>query len=95
MEECLGFLFNIDSSGEGSDGGGLVTATRLLLQSRGAIIMIIPLPEVPGLFFPSSSSVHDVVIGFQYLSVINVVISEANGGGDRVNCSWPLTNIFA
>ena len=71
-----------------------MTATRLLLQSRGAIIMIIPLPEVPGLFSLSSSGVHDATIRFQYLSAINVVVAKAFGGGDRVNCSQLLTNIF-
>ena len=47
VEECSGFLVDIESSDEGSDGGGLVTAIRLLRQSWGAILMIIPLPEVP------------------------------------------------
>ena len=44
VEECLGFLVDIESSGEGSDGGGLVTATRLLRQIQGVILMRIPLP---------------------------------------------------
>ena len=33
VEECSGFLVDIDSSDEGSDGGGLVTVTRLLRRS--------------------------------------------------------------
>ena len=90
----MGLLVNIESSDEGSDGGGLVTATSLLLRSRGAILMIIPLPEVPGLFSLSSSSVHDVTIRFQHLSDINVFDAEATGGGDRVDCSCIITNIF-
>ena len=52
VEECSGFLVDIESSDESSDGGGLVTATRLLRRSRGAILMRLPLPEVPGLFYP-------------------------------------------
>ena len=63
MEECSGFLVDIESSDEDSDGGGLVTANSLLCQSRGAILMRIPLPEVPGLFSPSSSGVHDMTMG--------------------------------
>ena len=81
----LGFLVDIESSDEGSDVGGLVTATRLLRKRRGAILMKIPLPEAPGLFSPSSSGVHDVTIRFQHLSAINVFFTEATGGGDRVN----------
>ena len=61
-----------------------MTATRLLRQIRGAIIMIIPLPEVSGLLSPSSSGVHDVMIQFQHLSAINVVVANDTGGGDRV-----------
>ena len=30
VEECLGLLVDIESSEQGSDGGGLVTSTRLL-----------------------------------------------------------------
>ena len=93
-EECSGFLVDIESSDEDSDGGGLVTATRLLRRSRGEILMRIPLIKVPGLFSPLSSGVHDVKIRFQYLSAINVVVARATGGGDRVDCSWLLTNIF-
>ena len=85
MEECLGFLVDIESSDEGSDGGGLATETRLLRQSRGAILMRIPLLEVAGLFSPSSSGVHDVTIRSQHLSAINIVVVEATGGGDRVD----------
>ena len=90
----LGFLINIESSDEGSDWGGLVTATRLLHRSRGEILMRIPLIKVPGLFSPLSSGVHDVTILLQHLSAINVVVAEATGGGDRVDCSRILTNIF-
>ena len=93
MEEFLGFLVNIESSGEGSDGGGLVVATRLLCRSWGEIIMIIPLPGVTGLFSLSSSGVHDVIIQFNHLSAINVVVAELTGGGDCVDCSRFLTNI--
>ena len=69
-------------------------ATRLLRLSWDAILVIIPLPEVPELFSSSSSVVHDVTILFQHFSVINVVISEATGGGDRVNFSQILANLF-
>ena len=69
-------------------------STRLLRRSRGEILTRIPLPEVPGLFSPSSSGVHDVMIRLQHLSAINVVFAKATGGGDRVDCSWILTNIF-
>ena len=62
VEECSGLLVDIESSDEGSDGGGLVTAIRLLCLSQGAILMRIPLPEVTGLFSPSSYGVHDVTI---------------------------------
>ena len=85
VEECLGLLVDIESSYEGSDGGGLVTATRLLRRSRGAILMRITLPEVPGLFSSLLSGVHDMTIRCQHISSINVVVSEATGGGDRVN----------
>ena len=84
-EECSGFLVYIDSSDEGSDGGGLVTATRLLRRSRGAILMRILLPGVPGLSPPPSSGVHDVTIQFQHLSAINVVVDKVAGGGNRVD----------
>ena len=83
--EFLGFLVNIESSDEGSDGGGLVIATRLLRRSWGGILMRIPLPEVPGLLSPSSSGLHDVTIRFQHLSTINVVVAEVTGGGDRID----------
>ena len=66
----------------------------LLLRSWGEILTRITLPGVPGLFSPLSFGVHDVTIRFQNLSDINVVVSEANGGGDRVDCSRILTNIF-
>ena len=56
--------------------------------------MRIPLPEVPVLFSPSSSGVHDVMIQFQHLSAINGVVTEANGFGDFVDLSWLLTNLF-
>ena len=75
-------------------GGGLGISARLLHRSWGTIFIRIPLPEVSGLFSPSSSSVHDVNIQFQHLSAINVVVAKANGGGDRVDCSWILTNLF-
>ena len=94
MKECSGFLVDIDYIDEDSNRGGLVTATRLLLQSWGAILMIIPLPEVSGLLSPSSSSVHDVTIRFQHLSSINVVVAEETVFGDCVDCSWLLTNLF-
>ena len=87
-------LVDIETSDEGLDGGGLVTATRLLRRSWVAILIRIPLTEVPVLFSPSPSGVHDVMIQFQNLSAINVVVTEATGGGDRVECSQVLTNIF-
>ena len=34
------------------------------------------------------------MILFQHISVINVVAADATGGGDCVNCSRILTNIF-
>ena len=61
-----------------------MTATRLLHQSRGAILIKIPLPEVTGLFSPLSSGIHDVTIRFQHLLAIIVVVTKATGGGDRV-----------
>ena len=94
MEEFLGLLVNIEYSDEGTYGGGLVTATRLRHQSWGAIIMRITLLEVPGLFSPSSYDVHDVMIRFQHLSEINVVFAKVTGGGDHVDCSRLLNNIF-
>ena len=94
VEECSGFLVYIEYSDEGSDGGGPVKATRLLRRSRGEIITRILLPEVPGLFSPSSSGVHDVTIRLQHLLDINVVVVEATGGGDHVDCFRLLTNIF-
>ena len=94
VEEYSGLLVDIESSDEGSDGGGLVTATRLLRRSRGAIIMKIPLPEVPEILSPSSSDVHDVTIRFQHLSAINVVVAKENGGGGCVDCSRLLINLF-
>ena len=84
MEECSGLLVNIESIDEGSDGGGLMTATRLIRRSRGAIIMRITLPEFPGLFSLSSSGVHDVMIRYHHLSAINVVVYKATGGGYHV-----------
>ena len=85
VEEYSGFLVDIESSDEGSDGGGLVIATRLLGRSWGAILMRVPYPEVPGIFSLSSSGVHDVTIRFQHLSSINVVVAKAIGGeGGRV-----------
>ena len=72
----------------------MVIATILLHQSRGAILMRIPLPEVPVLFSPFSYGVNDVMTQLQHLPAINVVVAEAAGGGDRVNCSWLLTNLF-
>ena len=93
VEECSGSLVDIESSDEGSDGGELVTTTRLLRRSRVAILMRIPLLEVPGLFYPSSSGVHDVTIQLKHLSAINAVVAEATWGGDRVNCSRLLTNL--
>ena len=75
----LGLLVDIESSDEGSEGGRLVTSTRLLRQSQGAILMRILLPEVPGLFSPSSSGVHDVTIRLQHLSAINVVKDNIDG----------------
>ena len=56
--------------------------------------MIISLPEVPGLFYTLSSGVHDVKIRFQHLSAINAVVAEATEGGERIDCSQILTNIF-
>ena len=94
VEEFSGFLANIESSDESSDGGGLVTATRLIRKSWGEIIMRIPLPEVLVSLSPLSSGVHDVTIRFQHISSINVVVAEATGGGDPVDCSRILTNIF-
>ena len=94
VEECSEFLVNIESSDEGSYGRGLATATRLLHQSRGAILMIISLPGVTGLLSPSSSGVHDVTTRFQNLSAINAVVADVTGGGDRVYCSRLLTNLF-
>ena len=79
----MGFLVDIGSSDEGSYGGGLVTATRLLRQSRGAILMKIPLLKVPGLFYLSSSGVNDVTIQSQHLSAINIVVAEETVVGDR------------
>ena len=35
-----------------------------------------------------------MTIRLQHLSAINVVVAEATGGGDRVDCSRILTNIF-
>ena len=35
-----------------------------------------------------------MTIRFQHLSAINVVVAEATGGGDRVDCSQILFNIF-
>ena len=35
-----------------------------------------------------------MTIRLQHLSAINVVVAEANWGGDRVGCFWFLTNIF-
>ena len=84
MEECLRLLVDIKTSDEGLYGGGLVTATRLLRQSWVAILIRIPLTEVPVLFSPSPSGVHDVMIQFQNLSAINVVVANDTGGGDRV-----------
>ena len=81
----MGFLVDIESSDEGLDGGGLATATRLLRQSRGAILMRITLLVVAGLFSPSSSGVHEVTIQSQHLSAINIVAVEATGGGDHVD----------
>ena len=69
-----------------------MTSTRLIRRSWGAIIMIIPLPEVPGLFSLLSSGVHDVTIRFQHLSAINSVVAKVTGGGDLVDCSRLLTN---
>ena len=43
VEKCLGFLVDIESSDEGSDGGGLVTVTRLIHQIQDVILMRIPL----------------------------------------------------
>ena len=94
MEEYPGFLVDIDSSDEGSDKGGMVTATRLLRRSWGSILMRITHMEVLGSFSPLSSGVHDVTIRFQHLSAINFVVAEATGGGDRVYCSWLVTNFF-
>ena len=34
------------------------------------------------------------MIRLKNISAINVVVSEATGGGDRVECSQVLTNIF-
>ena len=62
VEEFSAFLVDIESSDEGSYGGGLVTATRLLCRRWVAILMRIPLPEVPGLLSSMSSGVHDVKI---------------------------------
>ena len=90
----LGLVVDIKSSDEGSDRGGLVTATRLLCQSWGEILMRIPLLEFPGLFSLSSSVVHDVTIRFQHLSDISVVVDEATVGGECVDCSWLLNNFF-
>ena len=90
----MGFLVYIETNDEGSDGGDMVTATRLLRRSRGAILMRIPLPEVPGLFSPSSSGVQNATIRLQHLSAINVVVAESTGCGDRVDCSRLLRNIF-
>ena len=56
--------------------------------------MIIPLPEVPELFSPSSSGVHYVTIRFQHLSAINSVVAKATGVGNPVECSRRLTNLF-
>ena len=80
VEECLGFLVDIESSDESSDGGGLVTATRLLRRSWGAILMRITIPGVPRLFSLSSSSVHYVTVRFQHLSAINIDVAKATGG---------------
>ena len=88
------FLVYIEPRDESSDGGGMVTATMLLCRGRGAILIRIPLSEVLGLFSLSSCGVHDVTIRLQHLSAINVVVAEANWGGDRVGCFWLLTNIF-
>ena len=90
----LGLVVDIKSSDEGSDRGGLVTATRLLCQSWGEILMRIPLLEVSGFFFLSSYGIHDVTIQIQHLSAINVVVAKATGGGDCVYCSQILTNLF-
>ena len=60
----MGVLVNIESCDKVPDGGGLVTATRLLRQSWVAILIIISLPEVPGLFSLSSSDVHDATIWY-------------------------------
>ena len=62
-----------------------MTATRLLRQGWGAILMRITLLEFPGLFYPSPSGVYDAMIRFQHISSINVVVAEATGGGDRVD----------
>ena len=35
-----------------------------------------------------------MTILLQHLSAINVVVAESTGGGDRVDCSRLLTNIF-
>ena len=56
--------------------------------------MRIPLPEVPGLFSLLSSGVHYVTIRFQHISAINFVVAEATGGGDRVDFSQLITNLF-
>ena len=35
-----------------------------------------------------------MTIRFQHLLAIIVVVTKATGGGDRVDCSWILTNLF-